>query len=150
MRAFIALDLSPDLLDHAERVQRKLEKVAPPKTIRLTPREKMHVTLEFFASIEEQESKALVLPILRTNAIELQGLDAFPTQRRATVIVILIRDASGALPSKAHLTVARMRRKTDVRAWLPTIEPASGKAIAVTLYESRSGQYLPITSTRFP
>lgn len=51
MRLFVALPLPPDILTHLQRTQELLQLSVPPKTVRWTPPQQMHLTLLFLGEV---------------------------------------------------------------------------------------------------
>ena len=175
MRAFVALDLDDALRDAAVRIRDRLERSpASPKKPRFSSAEKLHVTLKFLGDIDESQAQSIahaIEPLAQRKAPVLawKELDAFPSKTKARVI-ILAMDDDGALgplataledhaealgidreerPYRAHVTLARLNEPANVSDWLGPIESARGIATAITLYESKGGKYVPLTSIGF-
>jgi 2'-5' RNA ligase len=114
-----------------------------PKNVRVIPDSLHHLTIKFFASIDPAEARKLVdlvrpfvtrAPSPRSR---IADVTAFPRESHAHLVVIELERAPLAalaeeIDSRAeslgipreqrelrpHVTIARMRRSTDARAWL--------------------------------
>jgi 2'-5' RNA ligase len=165
MRAFIAIDLDDALRAALVRTRSRLESSAP-KDARFTEADKLHLTLRFFADIDDERARtiAAALPKLAERSaprLDVEGLHAFPSPARGRVIVIAIADAEGTISALAssieehvaaleideeerafrpHITIARLKHERDVRAWIANAPiPESGVASALTFYRSELG-----------
>jgi 2'-5' RNA ligase len=168
LRAFVALDLDAVSLKRVAHLSQCLQatKTAPRAT--WTPPEKMHVTLAFAGALRSDLVDALaraLQPVAKSVLIPTahrSWLDAFPSTTKAGVVVLRLQDESGVLatlakkitdlpslrtvgkadrPFRPHVTLARLRRASDVRQWLRTRPDASGgcRMTALTLYRSDLG-----------
>lgn len=132
--------------------------------------ENMHVTVKFLGNVEEDRLAAFgadlgaALAVVPTFEVEVRGVGAFPSARRANVIWAGIDDAGGGLqraaglveamavkdglgeretrPFRAHVTVGRAKAAVDARAALAGLEQRRFGVAAVDaihVYESRLG-----------
>ncbi len=170
MRTFLALDFDAASVRRFESVGATLrsadEAPADLAALRWTPRNNLHLTVKFLGDVAESAVAALAaqLPELARAAgpirIPLRGVIAFPSLRRAEVIVTEVADAEGHLaalfraleqlaathgvpveerPYRPHVTLARARQPFDARAWLGTVAVLDGFEIAcpsLALYRS--------------
>jgi RNA 2',3'-cyclic 3'-phosphodiesterase len=168
LRTFLALDLPEVLLDAAEAAAGGARSTGV--CGRWVDRAVMHVTLRFFGATDDALVSQLSGLVASLGArppprVRCARIGAFPDLRRARVLVLPIEElepvgtivtlaaeaeafavAAGCAPEgrsfKPHLTLARFREPTDVRA-LPDAVPVSDVAApleGVTLYESKLGQ----------
>lgn len=145
LRCFFALPLQSSALHALQALQRRLadpgRSAGPP--LRWLRREQLHVTLKFLGSIAEDALPSLVAALeseaRRTPPIAMLAteLTAFPSPRRAGVLVLRLHDGSGVTaalasaleraaqhvgvapetrPFEAHVTLARSKPPSDVRA----------------------------------
>lgn len=166
IRAFVAVDVAPDLLDGATHLANALREGACRELHGSWVRpDLMHVTVRFFGDVDDALAEALGARTLAAGArprfrFRCTTLGAFPSPRRAHVLVLPLEDdgASTALaralddeaatlgvpretrPYVPHLTLARFRRGADVRDIVErTAVALEGDAEALTLYRSELG-----------
>jgi len=141
IRSFVAIELSEELRAALASVQQQLRPQVPPRTVRWTAPESIHLTLQFLGDV----APAAVAPI--TDALRgvcanrpafdlaLEGLGVFPNPRRPRIVWVGIVEASGALnalqqavgqalaplgyppeerPFTPHLTIGRVARELDL------------------------------------
>jgi 2'-5' RNA ligase len=168
-RAFVAVRPPDDVLD-AIRVE------IP--DARLTTRDQWHVTLQFLGNRAEVDAIGHALEGIDVPAgeVQLRGLGAFPSPKRAAVVWIRVvseRDVCGELaaevgrrlrplghepedrPFHAHLTVARLKTPRDLRPLRG--DEAFGRpwlVDEVVVYESRlrrsGAEYVPRAAIPLP
>ena len=170
VRTFLALDFDAASVRRFESVGATLRSAdeAPEDlaALRWTPRNNLHLTVKFLGDVAESVVAALAaqLPDLARAAgpirIPLRGVVAFPSLRRAEVIVTDVADAQGHLaglftaleglaathgvpaeerPFRPHVTLARARQPFDARTWLGALAVLDGFEIAcptLALYRS--------------
>lgn len=182
-RAFVALPLPGDALDAVLSLQDRLERRA--RSLKSSPRwlrrEQMHVTLKFLGQIE-RAGVSLLAGALDAAAecapidSALGDLDAFPSPRRARVIVAGFADPVGRLgdlaakideaaealdveserrPFRAHVTLARLKPPGNVQRCLEGVEPepTAVRFDRLCLYESEltpgGARYTVLHEARF-
>ena len=172
MRLFVAIDVSVETRAQLRRVRDALEKrlAASRKAPRVTwvAHDAAHVTLRFIGEVSEEAAEkvrgALAAPIDgRAYSLQFEGLGAFPTMRRPSVIWIgategqsdtaaLAAEVNARLDPiigagekrefRAHLTVARVKEQIrfDWPAALAGIDAGRSRSAIdhVTLYQSRT------------
>jgi 2'-5' RNA ligase len=160
-RAFLAVVPPDATLDAVERLSRRLEL---PDSVRPVPRAKWHLTVRFLGNrVDFTEVEARLAPLsVEPGTVRLAGGGAFPNPRRAEVLWLgvdrgsellarlagavhgLVDPASGAPRFHPHLTLARCRRRTDLRATVDAIgdEPlgAAWTVDELVLFQSRLGR----------
>ena len=147
LRAFIAASLPEPVLEHVAAVQRTLRKGGfRAKWVRTA---NMHLTLKFLGNIEERQIADICGAIsggdpgLGPISLHAKGLGVFPNLRRPRVIwvglsgeVEKLTTLQGALegslaaagfpredrPYAAHLTVARIRERIDLKKLSDMVE----------------------------
>jgi len=94
MRAFLAIEISEELKRYLQKVT---DHMAPRvKGIKWVKKDGLHITLKFFREIDEQTAlqiKEEISAIERDHApfaVSTKGMDAFPSRRRARVIVVTL------------------------------------------------------------
>jgi 2'-5' RNA ligase len=144
-RCFFALPLQSEALDALQHVQHRLGAAATGvwPALRWLRAGQLHVTLKFLGSIAEDALPTLIEALEREArctpriATAAAALSAFPVPRRAGVLVLRLDDPGGVLatlaaaleraaqrvgvpperrPFKAHVTLARSKPPSDVRA----------------------------------
>ena len=103
IRAFIAVPLPEPLLAELGRVQRKLERKVPPRSVRWVRAEGIHLTLKFLGdTLTEKlpEIKAALAAVARNGppcSFTVGGLGCFPNPRRARVVWVGVQEQTGKL-----------------------------------------------------
>jgi RNA 2',3'-cyclic 3'-phosphodiesterase len=92
LRLFAALPVPAELLETLAALQRALDRRFPPRAVRWTRRDQLHLTLRFYGNAPADQAPALVEALQRACAgtapleLELAGVGAFPSARRPRVI----------------------------------------------------------------
>jgi 2'-5' RNA ligase len=163
LRTFFALSLPGELATLCAELQHELAPAARRQhaPVRFSGAAQLHLTLCFLGSTPREHVQLLTaaareLAVL-TRPIELTrgSLTAFPSRRRARVVVLELADAQDqfarlaeALASRAlelgfqgedrrfrpHVTLARMREPKSVTAWLPEREVATVGRLSELVY----------------
>jgi 2'-5' RNA ligase len=183
VRAFFALPVSEEALGALRRARDALKRRAERSriTARFLPDEALHVTLCFLGSVNREsipdfvralETCAPVSPITAS----LSELGAFASPKRARVVVAELADPEGRITALArqlseaaerlgvplekrsfrpHVTLARIKRPSDVRDWLAhaTLECMTLRFDELRLYESllhpQGSRYSVLARARF-
>jgi 2'-5' RNA ligase len=154
MRGFIALDLPAALTRALAYVGTEMH---APSIVRLTPAERMHLTLAFLGEMADESVDAIgrELATLTTGVVGPpllpRQLELFSSAARATVVVVAFADSDGALLAlqsdvaalarrhgfvleerafRAHVTLGRLRTPTDLRRWRSDAQSAVEVALA--------------------
>jgi RNA 2',3'-cyclic 3'-phosphodiesterase len=166
VRSFFALPLSDDARKALGRARDALARRAERSrvTVRFLSDEALHVTLCFLGYVDRARVPDFVR-VLEENArgspltASFTGLGAFPAPKRARVVVAELGDPEGRLGALAesvslhaeklgiprearafrpHVTLARIKRPSDVRDWLlyATLEPVTVPFGEIRLCES--------------
>jgi RNA 2',3'-cyclic 3'-phosphodiesterase len=179
IRAFFALDLRAEDVERAASLADRMAKTAGMPRASWVKAKNHHVTLRFLGETEDSLVPILVAEL---TAIAGQGeletalgpLDAFPSARRARVLVLSVADGDGRIAALAarmenlaiahgfpaeprpfvpHLTLARCRPPADVRRIVSLLGPIDlGRAVGtrVVLYRSDPGSggttYVPLAA----
>lgn len=104
LRVFLAADLSPDLCQKVEQLQRHLRGVLP--RVNWVRSESIHLTLKFLGNVDPAMVEQLltaIQPIRTTQApinLEIRGLGVFPDVRRPRVLWV---GCTGDLPALLNL-----------------------------------------------
>jgi RNA 2',3'-cyclic 3'-phosphodiesterase len=182
IRAFVALELDTASLRRVIRVADCLRTGSGAPSATWTPAAKVHVTLTFLGSVSLDRAEPLAKALAR---LAEEGppkscairLGAFPDVEEARIIVVELKDETGALarlaekvdrsarklgvpaderPFRPHVTLARLKRPYDARRWLrQDIAEAAGECAAssITLFRSDLGaegsEYTPLARLPF-
>ena len=138
IRTFIAIELSQGLKDNLTRLQDRLKRQVPERSVRWVRSDGIHLTLKFLGDVPALRiasiSQAVETACRDCNrfAIELTGLGCFPNPRRPRVMWVGVREPTGALvrlqkavegalvelgfepedrPFRPHLTLGRVQRR---------------------------------------
>lgn len=147
IRAFVALSLPADIIDHMSGLQSALK--ARGLRLRWVKPQNVHLTLKFIGELPVAAVADVGLALRRVGmetaplALTVQGMGAFPGIRRARVLWVGLGGEVEALQSlysriedeladlglarekrgfKAHLTLARMKEPVDSRDLLAAVE----------------------------
>ena len=143
IRAFIAIELSSAVRQAVRDFQNRLKTLTPPRSVRWTVPENIHLTLHFLGDIDETQVKPVAAEIGATAGqhpsfeLLLGGLGCFPNVRRPRVLWIgllernqvltdlqlelgeSLRRAVGftpdARPYAPHLTLGRVKKGISAR-----------------------------------
>ena len=137
VRTFVAIELTPALLDALEGVQDRLRQGAGGEAGRWVRKEGIHLTLKFLGDVPEENLGGVYEAVVRACTGRepftpaATGVGCFPNSRRPRVVWVGIRDDTGHLESlqrrvddelshlgfpkerrafSPHLTLARVRR----------------------------------------
>lgn len=108
VRAFIAIELDPDVLAQVTKLQSRLQDDVPPGFVRWVRPEGIHLTLKFLGDVplDALEDIAQALRTARAGcapfALHIAGMGCFPNPRRPRVIWIGVDESSGTLERLAH------------------------------------------------
>ncbi len=164
MRAFLAIDVPQELKQKALALQKEL----PTKCMRLVQPENMHITLNFYGEIskeaadsiiEDLKEKAEQEKVLKRTTIVLSSVGVFPSPSYVRVVWIGIEGCEelakaacqtrmkGKCADHCHLTLARVKCKADLKAFLERHKNDVFGSFAVdhlTLYKSMLTRQGPI------
>ncbi|VVB65661.1 RNA 2',3'-cyclic phosphodiesterase [Candidatus Gugararchaeum adminiculabundum] len=138
MRAFIAVDLAPELRTKVVALQKELAK--SDSGFKMVEKDNLHLTIQFLGDISEDKAdeaieslRGIALPLFTLN---FSGVGVFPNEKFVRVVWIACESAElselaaqvnkkmsrlGLKPDKpfvAHLTIARASRKVEAKAFL--------------------------------
>lgn len=138
IRTFIAIELSRELKSSLVRLQERLKRQVPERSVRWVRPDGIHLTLKFLGDVPSPRT-ASVSQAVETAccgfgpfSIELVGLGCFPNSRRPRVVWVGVREPTGSLarlqkaveselgrlgfapesrPFRPHLTLGRVQRR---------------------------------------
>lgn len=140
LRLFIAIELSPDVKQAIGRVQEDLKRRLPPRVVRWTNPDGIHLTLKFLGDTPPDKTAAVIRSMQAAAAgfepfdLRVAGLGCFPNPRRARVLWVGLPDAPRLLagvqraidlqlallgfdretrPFNPHLTLGRVNDRTS-------------------------------------
>jgi 2'-5' RNA ligase len=103
IRAFVAVPLPTALLDRLAALQRKLGQQIPPRSVRWTRPEGIHLTLKFLGDTPPEklpdikQALAAVARHAPACAFTAEGLGCFPNPRRPRVVWVGVHEPTGRL-----------------------------------------------------
>ncbi|MBN1954721.1 MAG: RNA 2',3'-cyclic phosphodiesterase [Anaerolineae bacterium] len=103
IRAFIAIPLPPPLLDQLDRLQNRLERALPPRSVRWVNPHGIHLTLKFLGDTPTgnlPEMEAALAAVARNTpscSFTVGELGCFPNPRRPRVVWIGVQEPAGRL-----------------------------------------------------
>lgn len=127
IRAFIAIDLSPEIRQKLEDISSQLRGELPSVPVRWVPAENVHLTLKFLGNVSVTNLTVLK-DILKTEAsngsafdISIGELGAFPSNRRPRVIWINVQAPSEleAVQRGIESETARLGYERETRPFSP-------------------------------
>jgi len=127
IRAFIAVDLSAEVLGRLENVHRQLKQRIPGAAVRWAPVKNIHLTLKFLGDVSESNLKVLY-EIMKKEAekqkvfeIRVSGLGAFPSINRPRVIWVGVQSPPdlAAVQRAIDLETARLGYTSEEREFSP-------------------------------
>ena len=140
IRTFIAIELSQDLKDSLNRLQARLKRQVPERSVRWVRPDVIHLTLKFLGDVPTPRLASISRAVeaacqgFDRFAFELVGLGCFPNLRRPRVVWVGVREPTGTLARlqkavenelaglgfepegrsfKPHLTLGRVQRKAS-------------------------------------
>ena len=138
IRTFIAIELSQDLKDGLGRLQARLKRQVPERSVRWVRPDAIHLTLKFLGNVPTPRLTSISRAVetachsFDQFTLELVGLGCFPNPRRPRVVWVGVREPTGTLARlekavenelaglgfepegrsfKPHLTLGRVQRK---------------------------------------
>ncbi len=135
MRAFIALELSPQLRETLKTLSEDLRKKRGIKG-KWVPPANIHITLRFLGNITGDQEKAIsslleeVAKATRPIPISLEGLGAFPNPARPRVLWVGVKEGAEALErvhGKLEEGLSRLGFPPDDKAFKPHLTLARFK-----------------------
>lgn len=157
LRLFIAIELSPEVKQGIGRLQNELKRTLPPKVVRWTNPDGIHLTLKFLGDTNEDKLQAVAQGMLAAAAgfgpfeLRVAGFGCFPNPRRARVLWVGVPDVPRALAGAQRaidLQMARLDYARETRPFSPhltlgrvhdRISPAERRALADLLDRTEVG-----------
>jgi 2'-5' RNA ligase len=139
IRSFVAIELPDEIKSALADVQEELKTQAPPKAVRWTRPEAIHLTLQFLGDVAPGKVEAIA-DTLRSVCddqvpftFDLKGLGVFPSLGRPRVVWVGVAEPSGmlnALQGQVTQALAPLGFEPEKRAFSPhlTIGRASRHA----------------------
>jgi 2'-5' RNA ligase len=103
IRSFVAVELPDEVRIALADLQRELKAQAPPKAVRWTRPESIHLTLQFLGDVAPGKVEAIADALRRTCAdqapftFQLKGIGVFPNPSRPRIVWVGIAEPGGAL-----------------------------------------------------
>jgi 2'-5' RNA ligase len=107
VRAFVAIELSDEAVTKIIQLQSHLKGVSPPKTVRWTVAQNVHLTLHFLGDVAVDDLKNAAHAVGSAAAgcpafsLHLAGLGCFPNTRRPRIVWVGVTGDTGTL-TKLH------------------------------------------------
>jgi len=142
IRSFVAVELNDAAREALGRLQGQLNQQVPPRTVRWTRPDSIHLTFQFLGDVPPEQVETLGKALqtacagLPTFEMTLEGLGVFPNPKRPRIVWVGLSEASGVLRSlqqqvgqalaplgyppeersfKPHLTIGRVMRDAAQR-----------------------------------
>lgn len=169
MRLFVALDLPAVVKDELARAIETLRPAV--EGARWVPRDNLHVTLSFLGNVADERVPEISAAIGEAAAglvdftTHLEGIGAFPSERRARVVWAGLADPAGGIatvaeavisamegcgfarekrPFAAHATLARLKVPRPLPPLAPVdLDPTPFPVDRITLFRSHLGRPAP-------
>ncbi len=112
MRLFVAIDLNAELKAALADLQGQLRRAWPGADVRWVDPSGIHLTLKFLGEVGANKVDAVVRALAEAVAgvepfeLKLEGLGCFPSERRARVVWVGVKEPTGRL--------ARLQRQVEV------------------------------------
>ena len=127
IRAFIAIDLTPEIVQHLEQVSTQLKKRLEGIPVRWVPVDNIHLTLKFLGDVSlanvEMLKKILQTEVDGHHAFEISvgGLGAYPSPRRPRVVWVGVEAPTelAAVQSGVENAMARLGYAREERPFSP-------------------------------
>ena len=135
VRAFIAIELPPEILDPLARLQARVRRDVPPGLVRWARPEGIHLTLKFLGDVEQSrlpEIEAALREACAPHApfaLRIGDLGCFPHPKRPRVVWVGVQDTSSAqdhdvgplarLHAAVERAIAPLGYPTDRRGFHP-------------------------------
>lgn len=128
LRLFIAVELSAEVRQALARLQQDLQRQLPPKVVRWTNADGVHLTLKFLGDTPESRVAAITQGITSAAAgfapfeLRVAGLGCFPNPRQARVLWVGVPDVPKALAGlqrAVDLQMARLDFPRETRPFSP-------------------------------
>lgn len=124
IRAFIAIDLDPQVMANIHRAIRELKPLIP--AIRWVPPENFHLTLKFLGDVDETELDAIGTAVMgavgpfQPLRISAKGLGVFPDLRRPRILWVgMTGNSLTALASRVESALEPLGLAAEPRAFTP-------------------------------
>lgn len=158
LRLFIAIELSPEVKQGIGRLQTDLKQRLPPRVVRWTNPEGIHLTLKFLGDTPESKVPAVTQGVLAAAAgfepfeLSVAGFGCFPNPHKARVLWVGIPDAPRSLAGvqrAVDLQMARLDYARETRPFSPhltlgrvndRVSPAERQALAALLDRTMIGE----------
>ncbi|MFZ2359411.1 MAG: RNA 2',3'-cyclic phosphodiesterase [Anaerolineae bacterium] len=158
LRLFIAIELSPAVKQALGGLQADLKRRLPPRVVRWTNPDGIHLTLKFLGDTPEEKAQAVTQGVLAAAAgfepfaLRVAGLGCFPSPQRARVLWVGVPDMPKALAGVQRaidLQMARLDFAREARPFSPhltlgrvndRISPAERQTLAGLLERTEAGE----------
>jgi 2'-5' RNA ligase len=103
VRAFVAIELSPTILQALDDLQSRLRQDVSPKLVRWVRPQGIHLTLKFLGDVPKGQIETIAESLREACAphapltLSVEGMGCFPNPRRPRVVWVGVAEPSGAL-----------------------------------------------------
>lgn len=157
-RLFIAVELNPEVRQAIGRIQAELKRQLPPKAVRWTNPDGIHLTLKFLGDTSTDKTPAIVQGLAAAAAgfdpflVQVAGFGCFPNLRQPRVLWVGVPQVPKPLAGvqrAVDLHMARLDYARDNRAFSPhltlgrvndRISAADGQALSAVLSRTQIGE----------
>ena len=158
LRLFIAIELSPEVKRALGSLQADLKRRLPPKVVRWSDPDGIHLTLKFLGDTPEDRVQAVTQGVLAAAAgfepfvLRVAGFGCFPNPRQARVLWVGVPDLPKPLAGVQRaidLQMARLDFARETRPFSPhltvgrvndRISPAERQTLAGLLERTEAGE----------
>lgn len=152
IRAFIAIDLPPDVKAALGHVAATLGEGLPRGTVRWVRPEQMHLTLAFLGDtpVEKLPEIEAALDTITTQqqpfALALDGVGCFPNRRRPRVVWVGLAAAGGGESAPLLVLKAALDEALTPLGWLPEDKPFRAHLTLGRVKDERAAQGIEWTA----
>ena len=128
IRAFIAIELPPAILDELDKIEARLKPQVPHDTVRWVKADSLHLTLKFLGQVPSDQLSLITSGLRAAVAahapftLEVIGAGCFPNIHRPRVVWVGVKDNNHhlhALQRAVENAIAPLGYPTEVRDFTP-------------------------------
>jgi 2'-5' RNA ligase len=103
VRTFIAIELTPEILDKLGNLQARIREAVPPGLVRWVQPQGIHLTLKFLGEVPSSKVDDVAAAVQKAGAsyapftLQVGGTGCFPNVHRPRVVWVGVQESSGTL-----------------------------------------------------